>query len=423
MANIIGTPGNDRGINALNGTNGPDTINRDGDPRSPNGTRGADELFGFRGNDILYGGPGSDRLDGGSHRDTASYVGATAGVKVNLNLTGPQNTRGAGTDTLVSIENLTGSRFNDVLLGNGANNVLSGMAGNDTLHGGGGDDTLNGGTGNDTLLGYTGDDRLNGGDGNDRLLGGSGDDVLNGGAGSDTASYATATAGVTVFIDTSPSGNDGEPQNTIGAGIDQLVSIENLTGSTFNDTLGGFEFFGGTLDGGAGNDQLFVVDSGARLNGGAGNDQLEISQVQGFGSHSTLYGGAGADHLTDSSFDHFEFTTSFYYAEVSDSNLVDGMDTIVGFQGKDILGEMSDQIDLGDIDANGNPNDGNQAFTWRGGGGITAAGQLRYDNGTQRLQGNTDSNLSTVEFEIQLNDVALSDLFVQAGHAGSDILL
>ena len=139
MANIIGTPGNDRGINALNGTNGPDTINRDGDPRSPNGTRGADELFGFRGNDILYGGPGSDRLDGGSHRDTASYVGATAGVKVNLNLTGPQNTRGAGTDTLVSIENLTGSRFNDVLLGNGANNVLSGMAGNDTLHGGGGD--------------------------------------------------------------------------------------------------------------------------------------------------------------------------------------------------------------------------------------------------------------------------------------------
>jgi hypothetical protein len=31
--------------------------------------------------------------------------------------------------------------------------------------------------------------------------------------------------------------------------------------------------------------------------------------------------------------------------------------------------------------------------------------------------------LSTVEFEIQLNNVSLSDLFVQSGHVGTDILL
>ena len=71
-------------------------------------------------------------------------------MTVSLAIAGAQNTGGAGSDTLIGIENLTGSGFNDMLTGDANANVLSGGAGNDTLDGGAGNDTLDGGAGNDT---------------------------------------------------------------------------------------------------------------------------------------------------------------------------------------------------------------------------------------------------------------------------------
>jgi Ca2+-binding RTX toxin-like protein len=115
------------------------------------GNTGNNALYGLGGNDTLDGGAGNDRLDGGAGTDTASYASASAGVLVNLALSTVQNTRGAGIDTLLNIENLRGSSYSDTLLGNtGANTLLSG-AGNDLLAGGLGNDTLIGGSGQDTF--------------------------------------------------------------------------------------------------------------------------------------------------------------------------------------------------------------------------------------------------------------------------------
>jgi hypothetical protein len=62
------------------------------------------------------------------------------------------------------------------------------------------------------------------------LTGGLGNDVLNGGTGGvDTASYADATVGVTVNL-----AIVGQ-QNTVGAGLDTLSNIDNLTGSKLAD--------------------------------------------------------------------------------------------------------------------------------------------------------------------------------------------
>ena len=61
---------------------------------------------------------------------------------MSLAIGGPQDTAAAGIDTLVSIENLVGSAFADILTGNGKANVLSGNGGNDTLTGGGDNDTF-----------------------------------------------------------------------------------------------------------------------------------------------------------------------------------------------------------------------------------------------------------------------------------------
>ncbi|WP_448647330.1 retention module-containing protein [Pseudomonas mohnii] len=152
--------------------------------------------------------------------------------------------------------------------------ILTGTAGNDTLVAGNGDNILNAGDGNDILTAGTGDNELHGGAGNDLLYSGPGNDLLDGGIGNDTASYAHATAGVTVDLSLLGA------QNTIGAGTDTLTGIENLTGSNYNDTLTG-DNNSNIINGGLGNDVL---------NGGGGDDFL----IGGLGNN-TLTGGAGAD--------------------------------------------------------------------------------------------------------------------------------
>ncbi|WP_342149507.1 hypothetical protein [Methylorubrum sp. SB2] len=191
-------------------------------------------------------------------------------------------------------------------------NTLEGYAGNDTLIGGEGDDTLRGGGGNqdytrygvvgdghDTLHGKGGDDIMLGGLGNDVLDGGAGNDRLDGGAGSDTASYASASVGVTVSLDLQgwqvivpaktvavkqdpvlnpDSGQYYTPPDvivTIPAEKDRLQSIENLVGSRFNDRLTG-DILNNTIRGGAGNDYIDGNLGKDLMYGEAGNDTYVV---------------------------------------------------------------------------------------------------------------------------------------------------
>jgi Ca2+-binding RTX toxin-like protein len=314
------------------------------------------------------------------------------------------HTLGFGLENLVltgsAAINGTGNGNHNVITGNSANNVLDGLAGNDTL------------------------------------TGGSGNDRLDGGSGIDTASYATATAGVTVDLYYF---TEGQPQNTGGAGLDTLVGIENLTGSNFNDTLlADFPAAEqGTLNGGTGNDRLVASHSEYTLNGDAGDDELLYGNGDG-----TLNGGTGNDHLQagdggtlnggdgNDVLEAGELFSSILnggagadtlycgvggsicdYNAVSDSPAGAGRDVIYNF------GPDPAKIDLTDIDANSLVA-GNQAFTWIGSSAFTAAGQLRYNTTTGLLQGSTDGD-TAAEFEIQL--VGAPALVV--GGTGTDILL
>lgn len=116
------------------------------------GYSGNDALRGGLGDDTLNGGDGNDTLNGGAGNDTASYYGASIGVTVNLALTGAQDTAGAGSDTLLRVENITGSAFGDVLTGNGGANAIDGAAGNDIINGSAGADLLTGGAGADVFV-------------------------------------------------------------------------------------------------------------------------------------------------------------------------------------------------------------------------------------------------------------------------------
>jgi VCBS repeat-containing protein len=121
------------------------------------GTAFDDILTGDGNNNVLEGGLGNNIFNGGGGNDTASYAHATAGVTVSLAVATPQNTIGAGTDTLNNISNLTGSHFNDTLTGDSHDNVLSGNGGNDILFGGGGNDTFvfNAAMGHGTINDFT----------------------------------------------------------------------------------------------------------------------------------------------------------------------------------------------------------------------------------------------------------------------------
>lgn len=122
------------------------------------GNSGANSLLGGAGNDILTGGAGNDILNGGAGTDWAYYNTAVSAVSASLATTAVQITGGAGSDTLMDIENLLGSQYGDTLTGSAAANILSGGAGNDVLNGGAGNDTLIGGAGKDALTGGAGAD-------------------------------------------------------------------------------------------------------------------------------------------------------------------------------------------------------------------------------------------------------------------------
>ncbi|MEJ7932874.1 calcium-binding protein [Sphingobium sp. AN558] len=143
------------------------------------GLGGDDHLRGGADNDVLNGGLGSDILDGGGGADVAYYGdasgeiysaavsgsnpylvnGVSYGIVVDTKT--PSNNFGeAKGDTFTGIENIWGSKFNDVIIGDDAGGQRYGFAGDDILDGGGGDDVLIGGPGFDVITGGAGHDEI-----------------------------------------------------------------------------------------------------------------------------------------------------------------------------------------------------------------------------------------------------------------------
>jgi Ca2+-binding RTX toxin-like protein len=266
MPNTVLGTNNSETIDALDGvTNGADTIY---------GFGGNDTIFGLGGRDEIKGGGGADAINGGGGSDIANYSDSSEGVSVSLASGLGQGGTAEG-DTLTSIENLTGSAHDDVLVGDGGDNELRGLDGNDTLKGGGGSDTLFG----------NGD--------SDLLKGGGGADELNGGSGIDTATYSDSPEGVFIsLIDDTADWGDAEG--------DELNGIENVTGSDYSDTLWGNDGIN-VLRGLDGNDFLMGFGGDDTLWGGNNNDSLYgregVDVLQGENGDDFIDGGAGADTM------------------------------------------------------------------------------------------------------------------------------
>jgi Ca2+-binding RTX toxin-like protein len=273
----------DAGNDTLKGGNDNDFLFGGADDDTLDGELGNDQLFGQSGNDQLLSSAGNDLLDGGVGTDTARYDKDPKGVVVNIDETQSySNTAypfdlepsfnistgtafdGFGdTDTLRNLENITGSSYDDVLIGNALRNTLNGLGGNDLLIGNGGDDILDGGDGIDTV--------------------------------SYRRSFNSVNLGVSVDL------SQGTAFDGID-GLDTLRNIENIIGSQFADRLIGNEqantILGGDgndiIEGKEGNDRLFGENGNDEIYGGSGNDYLVGGTGSGWPS-DILDGGSGND--------------------------------------------------------------------------------------------------------------------------------
>jgi Ca2+-binding RTX toxin-like protein len=304
------------------------------------GNASANTLDGGDGDDVLIGRGGNDRLLGGNGIDTASFALAAAGVHVQLNSGEVRNDGDGGVDVVSAVENVAGSSFADLIIGDAGSNVINGGLGSDTLLGLDGNDTLIGGTGianeiyggrgddlyvvtltgdnlientgegTDTVqtdlgslglranfenLTYTGsgdfggtgndlDNILTGASGRDRLDGSEGNDTLIGRGGIDSLIGGNGLDTADYSAALAGASVRLSVQLTLDDGdgsFDVLTSVENVTGSAFGDQLFG-DAGSNVINGGLGSDILLGLD---------GNDTL----IGGTGVANEIYGGLGDD--------------------------------------------------------------------------------------------------------------------------------
>ena len=312
------------------------------------GTNFNDSMIGHDGRDSFITERGSDTVNGGAGEDRVRYdrngidsvtVDLAAGTATAL-FSGV-----AHTDTLISIEDVRGSRTgSDLLQGSDADNEMLGNGGNDTLAGRGGNDYLNGGDGTDTVVinaniaditvgyndygiaissadgydvideveqfqfndgtlslsqieallppgetvvGTDGNDSLDGTGGGDTIAGGSGSDTIDGGGGDDEISGSTEND--TIF--------GGSGDDNIGGG----TGDDSIEGDTGNDTIGAGRG-NDTVDGGDGDDGVFGGADDDILYGGEGDDNMGggfgNDQVYGNAGHDDMGGGTGRDTMS-----------------------------------------------------------------------------------------------------------------------------
>lgn len=278
------------------------------------GDSGDNVITGLNSADRFSGGPGDDTLvdpGGSTDQDTADYFDATGPVTGSLTtntVSGP----GVGTDTLSGILGIEGSPYNDTLTGDNASlspgsvqNILDGEGGNDLLEplAGtdrvfGGDSSGSGGPGIDTVsyandaavdanlttgvaitntatdedqlldidnvIGSAHADTITGDSGANVIEGLAADDTIDGAGGNDTASFATLAGPLGVNVNLGLG-------TAVGDGSDTLAAIENVTGSPQSDVIFG-NGSANVLNGLAGNDNVDGQAGPDSLLLGAGND-------------------------------------------------------------------------------------------------------------------------------------------------------
>ena len=285
-------------VESFIGTGEDDIFNGSSNNETFNGGDGDDAVHAGGGSDILYASKGTNLLDGESGIDYVSYANATQGVTLTLNgSTGTQVSVGDFTDTIVNIEGVIGSNYQDVLTGDdGVNFFAPGI--NDSYSSAAQSSTA---------------------------------DKIDGGGGSDWVQFDNLDSSYHIDADLSAGhvyiyqGSDVSEKNYV-----ELTSIENLIGSDGDDTIIG-STIGANLMGGAGNDSISGGEGYDVIHGGDGDDNLA-----GGKGNNILDGGEGHDRVDyTASTSSVTFNLDATIANIVHSDGTDTVSNIEAFQGSD----------------------------------------------------------------------------------------
>ncbi|MDH5723680.1 MAG: Ig-like domain-containing protein, partial [Alphaproteobacteria bacterium] len=290
-------------------------------------------------------------INGGIGSDTVTYntIHYNAGIQVDLESGTAQSyiissgSLSGVADTLVSIENVTGHWYDDILLGNSSNNILDGsFGGNDILEGRGGDDTYVLGSGQDIITDTAGIDTISiassffstlsfSQDNNDLLL------THSNGETRVVDFFGLNAIEFIKYDDTSADNNDVlMAADTVLDWVFGTSAVDIIDGTINNDVIYAYNGYD-TVNGFGGDDTLFVTSANNVISGGDGNDTLSG------GWSSTYYGDAGDDII---------YGAGYLYGGDGNDTL-EGIGYLYGDAGNDIItGSMVNDVIYG-----GNDND------------------------------------------------------------------
>uniref|UniRef100_UPI0025E83871 beta strand repeat-containing protein n=1 Tax=uncultured Oxalicibacterium sp. TaxID=1168540 RepID=UPI0025E83871 len=285
-----------------------------------------DNLIGSSFDDIFIGNGKVNIFNGGAAgNNTVSYAASSSAVRADLN--GTTNSFGDATgDTYINIQNLTGSDYDDVLIGLAAGgSILTGGMGADQMTGYGLNNTINyagsalgvvadlhNGNGIGSVVGsesygdtFTGIQNVIGSTSNDLFYASSQANIFRGNGGVDTVNYTHSTSGVTVNLSATTIGGVAGGSGSGGfATGDTYVAISNVVGSNFNDTFIASDV-ANAFDGGAGNNTVSYAASatgvtvnlsGTTVSGvAAGTGANGYAASDSYANIQNVTGGAGND--------------------------------------------------------------------------------------------------------------------------------
>ena len=416
--------------------------------------RGAviENAIGGAGDDVFVGNSSNNTIDGGAGLDTIDYSGVGSGVTVDLSA-GTFTIAGQGTDTLISIEGVIGTDFDDVLIGDANDNYFEMGFGTDSITGGDGFDIislrgansgvqvtasfLNGGVitlpglGTNTFTSieglrgtefrdvFRGDAGLqyyDGGGGDDTFVVSAGGDTYIGGAGSDTLDFRGSATRISLTLYTNTLSDGGD------FGSFTFEDFENVLATEGNDFVNA-NAADNEINTYGGNDSIYAQQGNDLVRAGAGNDY-----IGGWYGNDTIFGDAGDDTIEGQFGDDFlrggtgndimrggdgvdlvngDDGDDFLYGDAGNDRMIggagidtieggDGDDNIRGNNGSDIIsgGAGNDTI-LGGNDADTiNGDSGNDIIRGEGGDDILNGGdgedRLIGDDGNDTLNGGAD---------------------------------
>jgi Ca2+-binding RTX toxin-like protein len=201
-----------------------------------NSSSGADQVNGGNGADTFFASAGADNFDGGGDTDTIDYTSRGGGIYINVDLNAAPNltvdVRDSGTDALIeqdiinNIENVIGSAGDDIFTNGAANNVIDGAGGSDTI------------------------------------------------------TYASGATGISFNMNLT---TGGFFDVVIGGQTDSIARIENIIGSTGDDTMQG-DTAANNFDGNDGNDSFIASEGGDTYTGGLDVDIVRYDSLAGLNS-------------------------------------------------------------------------------------------------------------------------------------------